>query len=183
MGGLGLSPAFPVGRVLKNESPWAYSRGLRDVLSWVPGGWTRMFSIGKMKQKFIDATTHVKRFMISFGWDATGADCEAIFFKTIQLAERLVTRIVIWDHKDSRPVSLPMEWSWIERITFYCSGSILSSWARDDFCCRTQNCFSGRRFGGLENTVVVTEKGYKILTPVSQEIFQVWRCQPLMFFK
>jgi Xaa-Pro aminopeptidase len=33
--------------------------------------------------------------------------------------------------------------------------------------------FPGEGSVGLENTVVVTEKGYEILTPVSQKIFQV----------
>jgi Xaa-Pro aminopeptidase len=33
--------------------------------------------------------------------------------------------------------------------------------------------FPGEGSVGLENTVVVTETGYEILTPVSQEIFQV----------
>jgi Xaa-Pro aminopeptidase len=33
--------------------------------------------------------------------------------------------------------------------------------------------FPGQGSVGLENTVVVTKKGYEILTPVEQEIFQV----------
>jgi len=38
--------------------------------------------------------------------------------------------------------------------------------------------FPGEGSVGIENTVVaVTEKGYEIVTPVAQNIFQVWSAQ------
>jgi len=91
MGGLGLSPAFPVGASLKKMR--AHEPILVDFGTCYHGyqaDETRMFSIGKMKQKFIDAYNACKEIHDTV-LDETrpGADCEAIFFKTIQLAERL----------------------------------------------------------------------------------------------
>jgi hypothetical protein len=56
MGGLGLSPAFPVGaslRAMKAHEPILVDFG--TCYHGYQADETRMFSIGKMKQKFIDA--------------------------------------------------------------------------------------------------------------------------------
>jgi Xaa-Pro dipeptidase len=176
MGGLGLSPAFPVGASLKKMR--AHEPILVDFGTCYHGyqaDETRMFSIGKMKQKFIDAYNACKEIHDTV-LDETrpGADCEAIFFKTIQLAERL-------GYKDSYlgPPGLQTRFVAhgigleLNELPFIAQGQSYPLEQGMTFAVEPKIVFPGEGSVGLENTVVVTEKGYKILTPVSQEIFQV----------
>lgn len=176
MGGLGLSPAFPVGASLKKMR--AHEPILVDFGTCYHGyqaDETRMFSIGKMKQKFIDAYNTCKEIHDTV-LDETrpGADCEAIFFKTIQLAERL-------GYKDSYlgPPGLQTRFiahgigMELNELPFIAQGQSYRLEQGMTFAVEPKIVFPGEGSVGLENTVVVTEKGYKMLTPVSQEIFQV----------
>jgi len=176
MGGLGLSPAFPVGASLKKMR--AHEPILVDFGTCYHGyqaDETRMFSIGKMKQKFIDAYNTCKEIHDTV-LDETrpGADCEAIFFKTIQLAERL-------GYKDSYlgPPGLQTRFVAhgigleLNELPFIARGQSYPLEQGMTFAVEPKIVFPGEGSVGLENTVVVTGKGYKILTPVSQEIFQV----------
>jgi Xaa-Pro aminopeptidase len=176
MGGLGLSPAFPVGASLKKMK--AHEPILVDFGTCYHGyqaDETRMFSIGKMKQKFIDAYNACKE-IHDMVLDETrpGADCEAIFFKTIQLAEKL-------GYKDGYLGPLGLQTRFIghgigmelNELPFIAKGQSYPLEERMTFAVEPKIVFPGEGSVGLENTVVVTGKGYKILTPVSQEIFQV----------
>ena len=176
MGGLGLSPAFPVGASLKKMR--AHEPILVDFGTCYHGyqaDETRMFSIGKMKQKFIDAYNACKEIHDTV-LDETrpGADCEAIFFKTIQLAERL-------GYKDSYlgPPGLQIRFVAhgigleLNELPFIARGQSYPLEQGMTFAVEPKIVFPGEGSVGLENTVVVTGKGYKIITPVSQEIFQV----------
>ncbi len=176
MGGLGLSPAFPVGASLKKMR--AHEPILVDFGTCYHGyqaDETRMFSIGKMKQKFIDAYNACKEIHDTV-LDETrpGTDCEAIFFKTIQLAERL-------GYKDSYlgPPGLQTRFVGhgigmeLNELPFIAQGQTYPLEEGMTFAVEPKIVFPGEGSVGLENTVVVTEKGYKILTPLSQEIFQV----------
>jgi Xaa-Pro aminopeptidase len=176
MGGLGLSPAFPVGASLKKMR--AHEPVLVDFGTCYHGyqaDETRMFSIGKMRQKFIDAYNACKEIHDTVLDEIrTGADCEAIFFKTIQLAERL-------GYKDSYlgPPGLQTRFIGhgigmeLNELPFIAQGQAYPLEEGMTFAVEPKIVFPGEGSVGLENTVVVTEKGYKILTPVSQEIFQV----------
>ena len=86
MGGLGLSPAFPVGaslRVMKAHEPILVDFG--TCYHGYQADETRMFSIGKMEQKFIDAYSACKEIHDAVLEDARpGADCETIFQKTLR---------------------------------------------------------------------------------------------------
>jgi Xaa-Pro aminopeptidase len=176
MGGLGLSPAFPVGASLKKMR--AHEPILVDFGTCYHGyqaDETRMFSIGKMKQKFIDAYNTCKEIHDTV-LDETrpGADCEAIFFKTIQLAERL-------GYKDSYLGPPRLQTRFIahgigmelNELPFIAQGQSYPLEQGMTFAVEPKIVFPGEGSVGLENTVVVTENGYKILTPISQEIFQV----------
>jgi Xaa-Pro dipeptidase len=91
MGGLGLSPAFPVGaslRAMRAHEPILVDFG--TCYHGYQADETRMFSIGTMSTKFIDAF-HACREIHDAVLEETrpGADCEAIFLKTLRLAKRL----------------------------------------------------------------------------------------------
>jgi Xaa-Pro dipeptidase len=176
MGGLGLSPAFPVGASLKKMR--THEPILADFGTCYHGyqaDETRMFSIGKMKQKFIDAYNTCKEIHDTV-LDETrpGADCESLFFKTIQLAEKL-------GYKNSYLGPPGLQTRFIahgiglelNELPFIAQGQSYPLEQGMTFAVEPKIVFPGEGSVGLENTVVVTKKGYKILTPVPQEIFQV----------
>jgi len=176
MGGLGLSPAFPVGaslRVMRAHEPILVDFG--TCYHGYQTDETRMFSIGKLKQKFIDAYKACREI-----YDAVleetrpGADCEAIFMKTIQLAEKL-------GYEDSYLGPPGLQTRFIahgiglelNELPFIAQGQSYPLEKGMTFAVEPKIVFPGEGSVGLENTVLVTEKGYDILTPVAQSIFQV----------
>jgi Xaa-Pro dipeptidase len=176
MGGLGLSPAFPVGASLKAIRP--HEPILVDFGTCYHGyqaDETRMFSIGKMKQKFIDAYNACKEIHDTVLEETRpGADCEAIFLKTLQLAEEL-------GYKNSYLGPPGLQTRFIahgiglelNELPFIAQGQTYPLEEGMTFAVEPKIVFPGEGSVGLENTVVVTKKGYEILTPVSQKIFQV----------
>jgi len=176
MGGLGLSPAFPVGaslRVMRAHEPILVDFG--TCYHGYQTDETRMFSIGKLKQKFIDAYKACREI-----YDAVleetrpGADCEAIFMKTIQLAEKL-------GYEDSYLGPPGLQTRFIahgiglelNELPFIAQGQSYPLEKGMTFAVEPKIVFPGEGSVGLENTVLVTENGYDILTPVAQSIFQV----------
>jgi Xaa-Pro aminopeptidase len=176
MGGLGLSPAFPVGASLKKMR--AHEPILVDFGTCFHGyqaDETRMFSIGKMKQKFIDAYKACQEIHDAVLEDTRpGADCEAIFLKTLRLADKL-------GYKNSYlgPPGLQTRFIGhgigleLNELPFMAQGQSYPLEEGMTFAVEPKIVFPGEGSVGLENTVVVTKKGYEILTPVEQEIFQV----------
>ena len=176
MGGLGLSPAFPVGASLKKMK--AHEPILVDFGTCYHGyqaDETRMFSIGRMKQKFIDAYRACKEIHDTvLGEARPGADCEAIFMKTLKLAGRL-------GYKDNYlgPPGLQTHFIGhgigleLNELPFIGQGQSYPLEGGMTLAIEPKIVFSGEGSVGIENTVAITEKGYEILTPVSQEIFQV----------
>ena len=176
MGGLGISPAFPVGASLKKMR--AHEPILIDFGTCFHGyqaDETRMFSIGKMKQKFIDAYNACREIQDAVLEETRpGTDCEAIFMKTLRLAEKL-------GYQDSYlgPPGLQTRFiahgigMELNELPFIAPGQSYPLEKGMTFAVEPKIVFPGEGSVGLENTVVVTEKGYKILTPISQDIFQV----------
>lgn len=176
MGGLGLSPAFPVGasrRSMRAHEPILVDFG--TCFHGYQADETRMFSIGKMRQKFIDAYNACREIHDAVLEDTQpGADCEAIFVKTLQLAEKL-------GYKDSYlgPPGLQTRFiahgigMELNELPFIAQGQSYPLEEGMTFAVEPKIVFPGEGSVGLENTVVVTETGYEILTPVSQKIFQV----------
>ena len=176
MGGLGLSPAFPVGaslKVMRAHEPIVVDFG--TCYHGYQADETRMFSIGKMDQKYVDAYKACREIHDAVLEDVKpGADCEAIFFKTLELAGRLgyrdsylgppglQTRFIghgIGLELNEPPfIALGQKYSLEEGMTFAVEPKIV---------------FPAEGAVGLENTVAVTRNGYELLTPVSQEIFEV----------
>ena len=176
MGGLGLSPAFPVGasrRSMRAHEPILVDFG--TCFHGYQADETRMFSIGKMRQKFIDAYNACREIHDAVLEETRpGADCEAIFVKTLQLAEKL-------GYKDSYlgPPGLQTRFiahgigMELNELPFIAQGQSYPLEKGMTFAVEPKIVFPGEGSVGLENTVVVTETGYEILTPVSQKIFQV----------
>ncbi len=176
MGGLGLSPAFPVGasfKVMKANEPILVDFG--TCFHGYQADETRMFSIGKMKRKFIDAFNACKEIHDAVLKETRpGADCEAIFLKTLQLAEKL-------GYKDSYlgPPGLQTRFIGhgigleLNELPFIAQGQSYFLEEGMTFAVEPKIVFPGEGSVGLENTVVVTKKGYEILTSVEQKIFQV----------
>ncbi len=176
MGGLGLSPAFPVGASLKIIR--AHEPILVDFGTCFHGyqvDETRMFSIGKMDQKFIDAYNACREIHDSALEEIRpGADCEAIFVKTLRLAERL-------GYKDSYLGPPGLQTRFIahgiglelNELPFMAPGQSYPLEERMTFAVEPKIVFPGEGSVGIENTLFVTQNGYKVLTEVDQEIFEV----------
>jgi Xaa-Pro dipeptidase len=176
MGGLGLSPAFPVGASLKKMK--AHEPILVDFGTCFHGyqaDETRMFSIGKMKQKFIDAYKACKEIHDAVLEETRpGTDCEAIFLKTIKLAGKL-------GYKDSYLGPSGLQTRFIghgiglelNEIPFIGQGQSYPLEEGMTFAVEPKIVFPGEGSVGVENTVMVTRDGCEILTPVEQDIFQV----------
>lgn len=176
MGGLGLSPAFPVGaslKVMKAHEPILVDFG--TCFHGYQADETRMFSIGKMEQKFIDAYKACKEIHDAVLEETRpGTDCEAIFMKTSKLAQKL-------GYKDSYlgPPGLQTRFIGhgigleLNELPFIAQGQSYPLEEGMTFAMEPKIVFPGEGSVGLENTVLVTERGYEILTAAEQEIFQV----------
>jgi Xaa-Pro aminopeptidase len=176
MGGLGLSPAFPVGasfKVMRANEPILVDFG--TCFHGYQVDETRMFSIGKMRQKFIDAYKVCKEIHDTvLEMTRPGSDCEAIFMRTLQLAEKL-------GYKDSYLGPPGLQTRFIahgiglelNELPSIAQGKSYPLEEGMTFAVEPKIVFPGEGSVGIENTVVVTENGYEILTPVSQEIFLV----------
>jgi Xaa-Pro aminopeptidase len=176
MGGLGLSPAFPVGaslRVMRAHEPILVDFG--TCYHGYQADETRMFSIGEMDKKFIDAYNACREIHdVVLEETRPGADCEAIFQKTLRLAEKLgygesylgppglQTRFI------AHGIGLELN-----EFPFLAQGQSYPLEEGMTFAVEPKIVFPGEGAVGLENTVLVTRDGYEILTPLEQDIFQV----------
>jgi Xaa-Pro dipeptidase len=176
MGGLGLSPAFPVGaslRSMKSHEPILVDFG--TCYHGYQADETRMFSIGKLRQKFIDAYNACQEIHDALLEEVRpGADCEAIFVKSLRLAEKLGYKESylgppgLQTHFIGHGIGLELN-----ELPFIAQGQSYPLEQGMTFAVEPKIVFPGEGSVGLENTLVVTEKSYEILTPVGQEIFQV----------
>jgi Xaa-Pro aminopeptidase len=176
MGGLGLSPAFPVGASLRVMG--AHEPILVDFGTCYHGyqtDETRMFSIGEMGEKFIDAYNACREIHDAVLEETRpGADCEAIFQKTLRLAKKL-------GYEDSYLGPPGLQTRFIahgiglelNEFPFLAQGQSYPLEEGMTFAVEPKIVFPGEGAVGLENTVVVTRDGYEILTPLEQDIFQV----------
>ncbi len=176
MGGLGLSPAFPVGaslRVMRAREPILVDFG--TCYHGYQVDETRMFSIGELKQKFVNAYKACREIHDTVLEETRpGSDCEAIFMKTLQMAERL-------GYKDNYLGPPGLQTRFIahgiglelNELPFIAQGQSYPLEKGMTFAVEPKIVFPGEGSVGLENTVVVTQNGYEILTPVGQDIFQV----------
>jgi len=176
MGGLGLSPAFPVGasrRPMQEREPILVDFG--TCYHGYQTDETRMFSIGRMDQKFIDAYQACREIHDAVLEESRpGADCEAIFMKTLRLAEKLgygesyLGPRGLQTHFVGHGIGLELN-----EPPFLARGQSYPLEEGMTFAVEPKIVFPGEGSVGLENTVTVTRKGFEILTPVEMEILEV----------
>ncbi len=176
MGGLGLSPAFPVGgslKVMKAREPILVDFG--TCFHGYQADETRMFSIGKMDRKFIDAYKACKEIHDAIVEDIRpGANCETLFLKTLPLAEKLG-----YKHSFLGPPLLQTRFIGhgigleLNELPFLAHGQSYPLEEGMTLAVEPKIVFPGEGSVGIENTVAVTKDGYEVLTPVGQEIFEV----------
>ena len=176
MGGLGLSPAFSVGaslRAMNANDPilvdfgTCYHGYLADE--------TRMFSIGKMASKFLDAYQACKEI-----YDAVllqvkpGAECGTIFQSTLKIAEKL-------GYKDYYlgPPGLQTRFVGhgigleLSEFPLLAQGQHYPIEEGMALAIEPKMVFPGEGSVGLENTMLINRNGYELLTPLSLEIIEV----------
>jgi len=176
MGGLGLSPAFPVGaslKVMRAREPILVDFG--TCYHGYQADETRVFSIGKLKQKFLDAYKACREIHDAVLEEARpGTDCEAIFTKTLQLAQKLGYRDTYLGPPglQTRFIAhgIGLE---LNELPFIARGQSYPLEKGMTFAVEPKMVFPGEGSVGIENTVVVTENGYEILTPAATHIFEV----------
>lgn len=176
MGGLGLSTAFPVGasrKRMKREEPILVDFG--TCYQGYQVDETRMFSIGKMKQKFVDAYRACREIHDAvLARTRPGADCEALYKMTLPLAEKLGYR-----ENYLGPPGLQTRFVGhgigleLNELPFLAEGRHGVLEEGMTFALEPKIVFPGEAAVGIENTILVTSDGYKILTSVSEEIFEI----------
>jgi len=176
MGGLGLSPAFPVGasfKVMRAHEPILVDFGI--CYHGYQVDQTRMFSIGKMRKKFMDAYKACCEIHDAVLEETRpGADCEALFQKSLQVAESL-------GYGDSYLGPTGLQTRFIahgiglelNEPPFIARGQAYPLETSMTFALEPKIVFPGEGAVGFENTVVVTEGGYEVLTQLERDIFQV----------
>ena len=176
MGGLGLSPAFPAGaslRAMKAHEPIVVDFGI--CYQGYQADETRVFSIGRMEDKFLDAYKACQEIHdAALAEVRPGADCEAIFLNSVRLAEKL-------GYKESYLGPPGLQTSFIahgiglelNEFPYIAEGHAYPLEEGMTFALEPKIVFAGEGAVGLENTVVVTGDGCEILTPLEQGIFEV----------
>jgi len=176
MGGLGLSPAFPVGASLKPIR--AHEPILVDFGTCYQGyqaDETRMFSIGNMGEKFTSAykaCCEIHDMVLEE--TRPGTECDAIFNKTVKLAKKLgysdsyLGPSGLQTHFVGHGVGLELN-----EFPFLAKGHFYPLEEGMTFAVEPKIVFPGEGAVGIENTVAVTGNGCKIITPLKQEIFQI----------
>jgi Xaa-Pro aminopeptidase len=192
MGGLGLSPAFPVGaslRVMRAHEPILVDFG--TCYHGYQVDQTRVFSIGEMDKRFIDAYNACQEIHDAVLKETRpGTNCEAIFQKTLRLAEQLGYSpstgrrgepVEPSGHGGSYLGPPGLQTRFIahgvglelNELPFLAQGQSYPLEEGMTFAVEPKIVFPGEGSVGLENTVLVTRDGYEILTPLDQDIFQV----------
>jgi Xaa-Pro dipeptidase len=176
MGGLGTSPAFPVGGSLK---PLGRDEPILVDFLCVYHGYmvdtTRMFCIGGMPQKFVAAYEAMRRVHDAVLEETRpGANCEQLFEKSVALAREL-------GYGDSYLGPPGLQTTFVAHgiglelgeFPYLARGHEYPLQEGMVFSIEPKVVFPGEGSVGIENTVVVTKDGYEVLTPVDEDVFTV----------
>ena len=176
MGGLGVSPAFPVGGSLKPLK--AHEPIVVDFLCVYHGymvDTTRMFSIGKMEQKFVEAYDAMMGVHDAVLEETRpGANCQELFRKSVRLAQDL-------GYGDSYLGPPGLQTTFVAHgiglelgeFPYLAEGHDYPLEVGMVFSAEPKVVFPGEGAVGVENTVLVTEEGHEVLTPLDEEIWEV----------
>jgi Xaa-Pro dipeptidase len=176
MGGLGVSPAFPVGGSLKPIR--AHEPILVDFLSCYHGylvDMTRMFSIGEMEKKYVVAYQATRQIHDAILAETkAGANCEYLFQLSVRLARELGYADIYLGPPGLQTTfvahGIGLE---LGEFPYLAEGHDYPLEEGMVFALEPKVVFPGEGAVGIENTVVVTGEGYEILTPLDREIYQV----------
>jgi Xaa-Pro aminopeptidase len=134
-----------------------------------------MFSIGKMPSKFVDAYKACREIHDAVLADTRpGADCESLFLRTLELA-----RALGYEESYLGPPGLQTKFIAhgigleLNEYPFLAQGQPYPLEIGMTFAVEPKIVFPGEGSVGLENTVVVTQEGCEILTPIDMEIIEV----------
>lgn len=176
MGGLGLSPAFPVGASLKPiEANEPILVDFGTCYHGYQADETRMFSIGKMGDKFISAYKACREIHdMALEEVRPGIECDQIFNNSVKLAKKL-------GYGDSYLGPLGLQTRFIghgvglelNEFPFLAKGHHYPLEEGMTFAVEPKIVFPGEGSVGIENTVAVTKDGYDIITPLEQDILQI----------
>jgi Xaa-Pro aminopeptidase len=176
MGGLGLSPAFPVGasfKIMKAREPILVDFGI--CYHGYQVDQTRMFSIGMMEQKYVDAYRACREIHDAVLVDVRpGADCQTLFLKSLQLAASLG-----YGESYLGPPGLQTRFTGhgigleLNEPPFLAQGHSYPLEEGMTFAVEPKIVFPGEGSAGFENTVLVTKTGCEILTPTEPDIVEV----------
>jgi Xaa-Pro dipeptidase len=176
MGGLGVSPAFPVGGSLKKLE--RHEPILVDFLCVYHGymvDTTRMFSLGKMEGKWIAAYDAMRRVHDAVLKETRpGANCQELFRKSLRLAHEM-------GYGDSYLGPPGLQTTFVAHgiglelgeFPYLAEGHDYALEEGMTFSVEPKVVFPGEGTVGTENTVVVTEDGYEVLTPVPEGIVEL----------
>jgi Xaa-Pro aminopeptidase len=176
MGGLGVSPAFPVGGSLKTLK--AHEPILVDFLCVYHGymvDTTRMFSLGRMEDKFVAAHDAAQRIHDAVLEETRpGANCQELFRKSVHLADELGYHDFYLGPPGLQTTfvahGIGLE---LGEFPYLAEGHDYPLEVGMVFSLEPKMVFPGEGCAGVENTVVVTEDGYEVLTPVPEGIFEL----------
>ncbi|RLI47935.1 MAG: aminopeptidase P family protein [Candidatus Thorarchaeota archaeon] len=176
MGGIGLSPAFPVGaslKVMRAHEPIVVDFG--TCYHGYQADETRMFSIGEMPRKFVDAYKACREIHDAVLEETRpGVDCGSLFKKTLDMAKKLgygdnyLGPPGLQTHFVAHGIGLELN-----EFPFLARGHSYPLEEGMTFAVEPKMVFPGEGSVGIENTVAVTRDGCEILTPLVQEIFVV----------
>jgi Xaa-Pro dipeptidase len=176
MGGLGVSPAFPVGGSLKKLE--RHEPILVDFLCVYHGymvDTTRMFSLGKMADRWIAAYEAMRRVHDAvLGETRPGANCQELFRKSVRLAQEL-------GYGDSYLGPAGLQTTFVAHgiglelgeFPYLAEGHDYPLEEGMTFSVEPKVVLPGEGAAGVENTVVVTEDGYEVLAPVPEGIVEL----------
>ena len=174
MGGLGMSPAFPVGasrRLIRSNEPVLVDFGICYHGYQIDE--TRMFSVGALPSVFVDAYKACCEILMAVLEEVRpGVYCHELFEKGLELAEKL-------GYGDNYLGPSGLQTSFVghglglelNEYPFIAKGQKYPLEKGMTFAPEPKMVFPGKGAVGVEDTVLVTENGYEILTPVSREIF------------
>ncbi|MBW1972409.1 MAG: aminopeptidase P family protein [Spirochaetes bacterium] len=175
-GGMGTSPAFPVGagfKKIKENEPI-----LVDFITCYGGYHTdqsRIFSVGRLNKKFIDAYEATLKIQDAILKEAKpGVSCETLYEIGVNLADKLGYKNNFMGPRDyqvnfiGHGVGLE-----INEFPFIAKGHVYPLEAGMTFALEPKMIFPDEGAIGIENTILITDDGYKKLTDIKEEIIEV----------
>jgi Xaa-Pro dipeptidase len=176
MGGMGLSPSFPVGasqKRIKAHEPILIDFGI--CYNGYQVDETRMFSVGKLPKRFTDAYLATRQIEAAMQAAARpGVSCHELFRTGWELAQRLGYAEYFMGPPDYKTRfighGIGLE---IDEYPFIAQGHDYPLEEGMTFALEPKMVFPGEGAAGIENTFVVGGGGVEKLTPAEEALIEV----------